>query len=278
MPNIETLNTPVFNVLVGSTTISTNLDGNQLLVTVTSATGIVVPSLSGGQGGSFLFLNGEMMQVAGSGATTTTFRVKRGVNGSKAQNHLSGALVWIANAATSTGDPSRPISEALFTMMDCDPIPAMSPMPVFGGPASSSAAPVSGTLYWSQVWVPFHRPVTGISMLNGATAGGTNNVIFALYDYSGRLLGQTAATATSGTTQLQSIALVTPIQISGNRSYYIAYQSNGTTDLVQKYTTGQLPTSYHAGSQTGVAGTIPATLTSIAPTFTTAKGPIGGLY
>jgi hypothetical protein len=278
MSNIETLDTNVFNVLVGSTTLSTTLGTSDLQVTVASATGIVVPSLATGQSGSFLFLNGEMLQVTGAGTGTTTFRVKRGVNGTKAESHLAGCLVWVGNAATSTGDPSRPTSNNLFTMFDCQPAPITTPVPIFGGPASSSAASVAGTIYWSQITVPFHRPVTGISILNGATAGGTDNHILALYSYDGKLIGQTAATASSGTSQLQNIPLVTPVQISGNRSYYIAYQSNGTTDLVQKYVTGQVGSSFNAGSQTGVSGTIPATLTSIAATFTTAKGPIGGLY
>lgn len=279
MPNIETLNTNVFNLLVGQTTLSTAAVESDLQVTVASATGITVPSLSSGLSGSFLFMNGEMLQITGQGTGTTTFRVKRGVNGTKAQTHAINCVVWVANESTSSGDPSRPLgSGSLFTMMDCDPVPITTPPPIFGGPTSSSAASVAGSIYLSQIWVPFHRPVTGISVLNGATAGGTDRHIFALYDYNGVLLGQTASTAPSGTSQLQSVPLVTPIQISGNRSYYIAVQSNGTTDLFEKYVTGQVGTGYNTGSQTGVYATIPAQLASVPTSFTTAVGPIAGLY
>ena len=121
-----------------------------------------------------------------------------------------------------------------------------------------------------------NRPATGIVLLNGATVG-TDNLIVALYDFDGNLLANSAlaGTLSAGASLYQSIPFVTPVQISGNRSYYIAFQGNGTTALVQKYVTGQVPTNYQAGSITGVFATILNPLV-VAGTFTTAKGPIRG--
>ena len=277
MPNPTGLSVAVSGPLLASTTLSAAVGAQDLQVTVASATNVTVPSLATGVGGSFLFVNGEMFQVTGQGTGTTTFRVKRGVNGTPAQAHLSAAVVWIGNAATSSTDPSRPFSNALFPMDDASPV--LSPTPgIAPGSTPSSAASVSGTTYYSQIKVEVNRPATGIVLLNGATVG-TDNLIVALYDFDGNLLANSAlaGTLSAGASLYQSIPFVTPVQISGNRSYYIAFQGNGTTALVQKYVTGQVPTNYQAGSITGVFATILNPLV-VAGTFTTAKGPIGGIY
>ena len=267
----------VSNPLLPSTTLSGSIGPKDLLLTLASVTNVTVPALNTGVAGSYLFLNGEMIQVSGAGAVSGQLRVKRGVNGTPAQFHPSSAIVWIANAATSSGDSSRPFSNALFVMDDASPV--FSPTPgTAPGSTPSSAASVAGSVYWSQIKVAENRPVTGIVLLNGATVG-TDNLIVALYDFAGNLLANSAlaGTLSAGASLYQSIPFVTPIQVSGNRSYFLAFQGNGTTALVQKYVTGQVPTNYQAGSQTGVFGTLPAPLT-LPGTFTTAKGPIGGLY
>lgn len=274
MPLNQTLNLPVSNPLVGSTTLSGAITAQALVLTLASATGVVTPSLATGQAGSFLFCNGELMQITGAGSGTANYRVKRGVNGTQAQAHLSGAIVWIGNAATTSNDPSRPFSGELFPILDASQPPTMGPVPLSG--TNSSAAPVAGSIYYSQVFVHSDRAAKGICILNGATVG-TDNLIVALYDFAGNLLASSAATLSAGASILQFIPFSTPVQISGGRSYFIAVQSNGTTALFQKYITGQVGGSYQAGSLTGTAGTIPATI-AFPGTFTTATGPIGGIY
>lgn len=275
MPQLTIID-PVSNPLVGSTTLSGAIDNKQLQVTLASATGVVTPSLATGQAGSFLFVNGEVMQVTGAGTGTATYRVKRGIMGAPAQAHLSGAIVWIGNPATTSNDPSRPFSGALFAMPNGSPAPAMGPVPLSG--TNSSAVPVAGTIYFSMVDVEFARPATGIVLLLGSVTG-TDKIIVALYDFDGNLIANsaTAGTTTGTASLLQSLPFVTPVQLRGQTSYFIAVQSNGTTDTFQKYITGQVPTNYQAGSITGTFGTIPATL-ALPGTFTTAKGPIGGIY
>jgi hypothetical protein len=273
----QTFGFPVSNPLVGSTTLSQAVITTQTQVCLASATGVVVPSLTTGQTGSFLFIDREMAQVQGSGNSATCFRVFRGRNGTPTQQHANGSLVWIGNPATSTGDTSRPIALNLFPMEDASPAPLSSLIPATGSQAStSSAVPVAGSLYITEIAVEHSRPVTGICMLNGSAIG-TDNHIFFIYDYAGNLLGQTAATLAANASLYQCLPLLTPIEISGLRSYFIGFQSNGTTATVQKYVTGQVGPTLQAGSQTGVSGTIPTTITPPA-SFTTATGPLGELY
>jgi hypothetical protein len=272
----QNLGFPVSNPLASSTTLSGSIQTTTINVCLASATNVIVPALATGVVGSALFIDREMMLVTNSGSSSTCFRVTRGRNGTPTQQHFNGSIVWIGQPATSSGDTSRPFSLNLFPLEDASPQPLNGPQPVFGGPASSSAAPVSGSIYLSEISVEHSRPITGLCMLNGGTVG-TDNHIFVLYDYFGNLLGQTAATLAAGTNQYQCQPLVTPIEISALRSFFVGFQSNGTTALVQKYVTGQLGLSEQAGSLTGVSGTIPATI-AIPTTFTTATGPIGALY
>jgi hypothetical protein len=271
----------ISNPLLASTTLTVSIpltpSGNNILVSVASSTNVTTPSLASSVAGSYFFINGEAFQVTGNAAVTGTYRVKRGLLGTPQQFHPANATVWIANAATSTGDSSRPFSNAIFVMDDASPTMSATPG-IAPGSTPSSAASVSGTVYWSQIKVVENRPATGIVLLNGGTVG-TDNLIVALYDFDGNLLANSAlaGTLSAGASLYQSIPFVTPLQISGNRSYFIAFQQNGATALVQKYVTGQVSTNYQAGSVTGTFGTLPNPLT-LPNTFTSAKGPIGGIY
>lgn len=101
------------------TTTSTTLSGAIAANTNTdwclaSATGVVLPSLSGATNGSYLIVGKEAAQVTGQGGSSTCFKVKRGQLGSAASYaHRSGAKVWVGNAATSSGDTSRPFNGAI---------------------------------------------------------------------------------------------------------------------------------------------------------------------
>lgn len=271
----QNLGFPVSNPLVGVTTLSGSIQTTTINVCLGSATGVVLPSLTSGVLGSALFIDREIMLVTGAGSSSTCFRVNRGRNGTPTQQHFNGSVVWIGNPSTSSGDTSRPFSLNLFPMEDASPTPLDTTQPAFGS-ATNSNAPVAGSIYMSEITVEHSRPVTGICMLNGATVG-TDNHIFVIYDFFGNLIGQTAATLAAGAGIFQCQALVTPVEISGLRSYFIGFQSNGTTALVQKYAAGQVGSTFQAGSVTGVSGTIPNPI-AIPVTFTANTGPIGALY
>jgi hypothetical protein len=77
-------------------------------VCVASATNVNVPAI--GTNGTYLGVEQEAMQVTGAGTSATCFKVKRAVLGTALAAHASGANVWVGNAATGTGDSSRPYS------------------------------------------------------------------------------------------------------------------------------------------------------------------------
>ncbi len=101
-----------------NTTTSTTLSAAVVANTNTqwclaSATGVVLPSLSGSTNGSYLVADREAVQVTGAGASSTCFTVKRGQLGSSSSYaHISGAKVWVGNSATGSGDTSRPFTGA----------------------------------------------------------------------------------------------------------------------------------------------------------------------
>ncbi len=78
---------------------------------IASATGVVLPSLSGNTVGSYLMADKEAVQVQGQGTSSTCFRVRRGTLGTSASySHANAAVVWVGNPAPSSGDTSRPYS------------------------------------------------------------------------------------------------------------------------------------------------------------------------
>lgn len=81
---------------------------NPYQVCVVSATNINAPTVA--NTGTYLFIDKEGFQVTGVGTSTTCFKVKRGQFGTLAAGHASGANVWVGNAATGTGDSSRPFT------------------------------------------------------------------------------------------------------------------------------------------------------------------------
>lgn len=276
--NVLVTNTPLYAPLVGSTSLSSAMSAQDGQSCLASATGVVLPSLSGGTVGSFLFVDTEVDQVTGQGAGSTCFKVKRGQLGSPVTAHATAVVVWIGNADTSSGDTSRPFNSNLFALEDAAEgasAPTATPFP-YG--AITSTAPVAGTTYFSQITVTYNRAVTGACVLNGSTVG-TDNRLVALYDYSGKLIANSAVAGAlaAGASLLQCFAFLTPVELSGPATYYLAEQSNGTTATLGLYVTGNVGPSYVTGSVTGTFGTIKPT---IAPgnTFTTAKGPIGTLY
>lgn len=262
--------------LVGSTSLSTAVKAGDTQMCVASATGIVTPSLATGVAGSFLMIDSEAAQVIGAGASSTCFKVKRGQLGTTQQVHAASVLVWVANADTNTGDPSRPTGQNLFALEDAaEGVGASTPFP-YG--AITSTAPVAGTTYFGEIVVPYNRASQGACILNGGTVG-TDNHLVALYDYQGNLVANSAVAGAlaAGVSLLQCFAWVTPVELAGPATYYLAVQSNGTTATLGLYVTGNVGSSYVTGSVTGTFGTIKQT---IAPgnSFTTAKGPIGTLY
>jgi hypothetical protein len=255
-------------------------------VCVASATGIVVPSLAASQTGSLIFVDLEAMQVVGAGIGTTCFTVRRGVLGTPATAHINAETVYFGQPDPSSGDTSRPFAGGMFAVEDSNQTTGTDGRTPFPYGAVTSTATVSGTLYYSQLFLSNNRVSSGACLLNGSTVG-TDNHLVALYDYTGKLIATsaTAGAVAASASLLQCFAWVAPgtstaqpLEVSGPATYYLAAQSNGTTATLGLYVTGNVGISYVDGSVTGGAfGTVPTSI-AIAGTFTSAKGPIGALY
>lgn len=70
-------------------------------VTSTSATTIVVASATNVEAGGALFVDRELMDV--TAVSSTTVSVRRGMSGTKAATHASGALVYVASKSQKAG-------------------------------------------------------------------------------------------------------------------------------------------------------------------------------
>lgn len=141
----------------------------------------------------------------------------------------------------------------------------------------TDGASVAGTVYYSELWLPANKTITGIAPLNGTTGVGTDKVIVALYSSTGALLAHSDldGVLASGADAFQEIPLTAPYAAVGPARYFVAMQVNGTTTPHQR-----IPTATYlnaTGSVAGSFGTLPASITP--PTTTTADvGPIAYVY
>jgi hypothetical protein len=147
--------------------------------------------------------------------------------------------------------------------------------PVARASIGTDAASTAGSIYFADLVLDAPMTATGLAMLNGTTAVGTDSQIFALWDEAGNVLRTTALAGVLAATAdvFQEIAFTSPIAL-GPGLYWIGFQVNGTTTPHQTIAASTYLNS--TGSVAGVFGTIPA----ITPTTTTTAnvGPVGYLY
>lgn len=143
------------------------------------------------------------------------------------------------------------------------------------GSFGNATTTVAGTIYYASVMVAYDETVTNINILNGGTVG-TDKGIAALYNSAGTLIGTSAlaGTATAGANAFQVYALTTPLAIQGPGRYWIAYQSNGTTDNIRTIAASTF-INVRTVSATGAFATLPALTPPT--TFTANVGPVAYL-
>lgn len=175
------------------------------------------------------------------------------------------------NAVTAYVAPAgnRPI-------LNTDNAPRILPnVPILGFAAlGTSAVHVAGSWYRSEIQVREPMVVTGIGVLNGATVG-TDNLVVALYDTNGNLLGNSGPALSAGANAFQNIPLLSPLTVVPGR-YFIAVQASGTTATTRRQAAangGNTMTQLAAGT----VGVVPASFTPPV-TFTADVGPIAWLY
>lgn len=143
----------------------------------------------------------------------------------------------------------------------------------------TSAVHVAGTLYICEFPIYETKVCTGMQACNG-TVVGTDNLILAIYSPAvagvATLLANTAlaGTLSAGASAFQTIPFVTAVTLPPGL-YWAVLQCNGTTATSRRVATGTA--NVIAGSQAGVFGTIPATLT-VPTTFTADMGPVVCAY
>lgn len=134
----------------------------------------------------------------------------------------------------------------------------------------TDATPVITETYIAEILVPASMLMTGFALFNGSVASG--NIKVGIFSKAGVLLGQSASTAMSGTDAFQRAPLTATLQLAQG-TYYIGLQVDNTTARFNTHTFGNFGASKKTGETYG-------TFTTITPptTFTTALGPMGGLY
>ena len=124
-----------------STTLSTAITStSQNEWCLASSTGVVLNSTSGNA--SYLFVDREAAQITSQGSTSTCYKVKRAQLGTAQAAHSASSKVWVGQAATGTGDTSRPFTGAFTTTLPTGACTASAQytLPViYTGPASGGA-------------------------------------------------------------------------------------------------------------------------------------------
>lgn len=145
------------------------------------------------------------------------------------------------------------------------------------GYETNGVAQTAGTMNLTEIYVPYWNTWTGAGILNGTTVG-THNVLTALYGTNGVLLANSAVAGvvSASASVFQNVAYTTPITLAPGR-YFLGFQYSGTTPT-PRHLLAANGSNICTGSQAGTFGTVPATLTTIPITFTTAVGPICQLY
>jgi len=136
---------------------------------------------------------------------------------------------------------------------------------------------VAGTTYVADIFIPLSSVLlTGIGVLNGATVG-TDKGIVSLYDSTGVLMANSAlaGATTSGANAFQQYAFTATYTTVKPGRFWIAYQSNGTTDTIRTVATATW-VDLLTQSNTGAFGTLPALTPPT--TFTADVGPVAYAY
>jgi len=145
------------------------------------------------------------------------------------------------------------------------------------GSLGTNTTLVAGTTYWAEVYIPANVTLTGVAVLNGATVG-TDKWIVGLYATAGGAAvanSNLSGTASSGADAFQAIAFTATYAALGPARFWVAFQSNGTTDKVRTIAVSTFVETL-TKSATGSFGTLPSL--TVPTTVTADVGPIAYVY
>ncbi len=299
-------------ILTNTTLSAAITSSSSTTAVVTSATNINAPSTSDATKATYIFVDRELMDVRAVNGTTLS--VVRGAGGTAASTHASSAFVFVVPAYLSTqfaivpaGSCTRANEVALprvnartGIISDCNGgqwVNGGITQTTFVAGGAINDPPTAGTAYTSlesngtafdavtsmycnEIKLPYSKVLTGLKVLMGTTAGGSEKKAVLLYDAGGKLLANSAAAGqTMGSTAsvFVSVAFSTPFYAVGPGRYFGCIQSNGTSDTI-RHTITAVNDNYLNSKVTGQTfGTFAASITAPS-TFTTAIGPYFQLY
>jgi hypothetical protein len=283
---------------------------------ITAPTASYPNTPSASTSGTTLFVDREAMSV--TSVSSTTVCAVRGADSTAARSHASGALVFVIpdyldtysgtpygySPAVPTGSCTRSkelvlprIQFVSGIISDCvggqwvngDALGTTRqsnfelPLPATGATAytavGTSTAKATNTMYCTELDLPYSKYITGLAVMNGATAT-TDKELIALYDSTGNLIANSAVAGTvaSGASTYQKRAFTTPYYAVGPAQYFGCVQGDsGTTATLNLLTTGTQDTYLTQSYASQTFGTVPATIT-VPTTFTTLKGPYFFVY
>lgn len=199
-------------------------------------------------------------KVASAGETITTLTTSGAVT--------VGGTLGVTGATTLTGGLVGTTPRRITNI----PIGGVA----YGSVGTDVGAADSGDIFFSEIWIPANKTLTGAAVLNGATVG-TDKWIYALATSTGTVVATTdlAGTTTAGADTFQQIAFTAPYNAVGPARYWLILQANGATDRFQAVAAS----TYLLDTGTDAAGVF-GTLATITPTtsFTADIGPIGYVY
>lgn len=143
---------------------------------------------------------------------------------------------------------------------------------VSGAGTYTSQTPVATEVYIAEVFVPSNTTLTGVAVLNSATISG--NMKVGLANSSGVNVATSASTAMSGASAYQRVAFTGTYAAVGPATYYVEVFYDNATARPNSLTTANCG----AAKQTGQTYATGFTTISAPTTFTTALGPVAGLY
>ena len=296
--------------ILTNTTLSAAVALSDTNISLTSATGVSAPVTSDPTKRTWLYVDRELMSVTAVSGTYVS--VIRGYGSTAAAAHASSAFVFVVPAYLMPGTalPQGSCTRASQTVLpliqfttglisDCNGGQLVTGdarqttrlsggtlnLPDMGGTAYSAlesngtAFGATTSMYCTELKLPYSKVLTGLKVLMGTTAGGTEKKLVVLYDAGGKVLANSAvAGQTMGSTASVFVAVpfLASFYAAGPATYFGCVQSNGTSDTIRHTVTGTNDNAL-AGAVTGQTfGTVVnATMPS---TFTSAAGPYFALY
>lgn len=142
--------------------------------------------------------------------------------------------------------------------------------------AATQAQIVTTDTYFCEVFIPATTVLTGISILNGHTTSGSQNMFVGLANAGGTIVASSNTTTAQATADAyQQIPFSATYTAVGPAKYFIAVQGSATTGYIATHTIGNFGAALKTSETYGAFVTTASYKTT---TFTTAQGPVADTY